>query len=221
MKIAIYLTLGLTFMFQLAFAQEPDNLKPRYGDVVKSKEYIDDDNLFIKEAVQMFGSRKVAAKKHAEYGWNYYYSGDLTTAMKRFNQAWLLDSTLSDVNRGFGLILGATGQYEQSIYFLKKYQAANPKSDKIYVDLAIVYFKYGFAQKDNGVSTWSLTLKKGKSYIKKSLSINSKNAIAYNQMAIAYYYEDKKDSARYYGTMANKLDSKLIPPSIKKALGIK
>lgn len=85
MKVAIYLTFGLTFMFQLAFAQEPDNLKPRYGDVVKSKEYIEVDNLFIKEAVQMFGSRKVAAKKHAEYGWDYYYSGDLTTAMKRFN----------------------------------------------------------------------------------------------------------------------------------------
>lgn len=85
----------------------------------------------------------------------------------------------------------------------------------------MVYFKYGFAQKDNGVSTWSLTLKKGKSYIKKSLSINSKNAIAYNQMALAYYYENKMDSARYYGAMANKLNSKLIPPSFKKALGIK
>lgn len=221
MKNPIYLFFYLLLIVQLTNAQEPNNLRPRYGDIVKTQEYIDTDNKFIDAVVKQFGTREIAAKKHIEYGWNYFKKGDLNTAMKRFNQAWLLDSTLIDVNWGYGAILGAYKQYEKAIYYLKKYQRSNPNNDRIYIDMATAYFQYASAQKEKGIiESWVLNLNKGKSCIKKSLMINDKNAYAYSQLAVAYYYENKIDSARYYGQLANKLDPKVLHPEFKKAVGI-
>ena len=50
--------------------------------------------------------------------------------------------------------------------------------------------------------------------------INDKNAYAYSQLAVAYYYENNIDSARYYGQLANKLDTKVLNAEFKKAVRI-
>ncbi|MFC2103923.1 tetratricopeptide repeat protein [Bacteroidota bacterium] len=221
MKTAIYFTLCLLFVFNLLKAQTPDNTKPHYGNVVKSQEYIDSDNEFIDIVVKQYGSREIAAKEHIKFGWDYLKKGDKETAMKRFNQAWLLDSTLSDVNWGYGAVLGANGQFDQSIYYLKKYYDSNPQNNRILIDIATAYFQYANSLKQQGMNdAWILNIGKGKSCIKKSLLINDKNAYAYSQLAIAYYYENKIDSAKYYGLIANELDPKVLHPQFKKAVGI-
>lgn len=63
MKKAIYLIFCLMLIVQLTNAQEPNNLKPRYGDIVKSQEYKDADNKFIDAVVKQFETREIAAKK--------------------------------------------------------------------------------------------------------------------------------------------------------------
>ena len=105
----------------LSFAQKPDNNEPRYGNIIKSKSDLDADNNFILEVVKKYGSRTEAARKHTEFGWDYLKQGDNVTAMKRFNQAWLLDSTLLDIYWGFGAVIGARNQYDQAIGYLKMY----------------------------------------------------------------------------------------------------
>lgn len=141
--------------------------------------------------------------------------------MKRFNQAWLLDSTLIDVNWGYGAILGANHQYGKAISYLKRYQSSNPNNDRIYINMATAYFQYTLSEQQKGQNkSWVLNLNKCKSCIKKSLRINDKNAYAYSQLAGVYYYENKIDSAKYYGEIANKLDTKVLQPEFKKDLGI-
>ena len=221
MKTSIYFLFYILLIVQLASCQKPDNLKPRYGDVVKSQEYIDLDNKFIDDVVKEFGTREIAAKKHLNFGWNYFKKGDFNTAMRRFNQAWLLDSTLIDVNWGYGAVLGAKQQYEQAIDYLKRYQCSNPNNDRIYIDIATAYFQYASSQKQKGlIESWVLNLNKGKSCIKKSLLINDKNAHTYSQLAVAYYNENNIDSAKYYGQLAIKLDPKVLQSEFKKAVGI-
>src|SRR5659263_21881 len=97
-NIRTILFIGFIYLISnsLAIAQEPNNNLPRYGNVKKNQKYIDIDNKFIDEVVKQFGSRKEAAKNSVGYGWDYFQRGDITNAMKRFNQAWLLDSTLID-----------------------------------------------------------------------------------------------------------------------------
>jgi tetratricopeptide (TPR) repeat protein len=215
---------GLFFLFIIGFsiAQEPDNNAPRYGNVKKSQTYIDIDNKFISEVVQQFGSRKEAAKKQIEFGWDYLQRGDNVTAMKRFNQAWLLDSTLIDIYWGFGAVMGARKQYDQSIAYLKKYYQGNPKNERIMIDLSTSYFQYAFTLRQKGaLNLWRDNMNNGKTLLKKAILINDKNAYAFSQLAIAYYYENKIDSSKYYGNIANRLDSKILNPEYKKTVGIK
>src|SRR5437867_4310293 len=46
---------------------------------------------FIRDATSAFGSREAASETFATKGWQLYEQDDLATAMRRFNEAWLLN----------------------------------------------------------------------------------------------------------------------------------
>ncbi len=207
---------------KLSIAQAPENNSPRFGNIKKSQAYIDSDNQFIAYAVKQFGTRHEAAIKTVELGWNYLQRGDDVTAMKRFNQAWLLDSTLVDTYWGFGAIMGMRNQLEQSIYFMKRYYDSNPQNERIMVDLSISYLRYAMSLKQKGSGNeWPVYTNKAKQLLKKTLALNSQNANANQQLAITYYHENKLDSSKYYALIANRLDPKVLNPKFKEAIGIK
>ena len=76
-----------------------------YGNISKDAHLKEIDNKFINSVVEQFGSREIASKEHVKFAWYYYQNGDLKTAMKRFNQAWLLDPNNEEVFFGFGLLM--------------------------------------------------------------------------------------------------------------------
>jgi len=218
--ILIFGIIGL-FGIELSIAQAPDNNSPRFGNIKKSQTYIDSDNQFIAEVMKQFGTRQAAAKKSVELGWNYLQRGDDVMAMKRFNQAWILDSTLVDTYWGFGAIMGMRNQLEQSIYFMKRYYDSDPQNERIMVDLSISYLRYALTLKQKGLDKeWSEYTNKGKQLLKKTLALNSKNANANQQLAITYYHENKLDSSKYYAVIANTLDPKILNPKFRQAIGI-
>jgi tetratricopeptide (TPR) repeat protein len=85
-------------------AQKPDNTEPMYGEIIKSEEYKKLDKEFIEQSIKQFGTIDSAVKFHIDYAWRYFYNNDLETAMKRFNQAWLLDSEYPDSYFGFAAL---------------------------------------------------------------------------------------------------------------------
>lgn len=218
--ILIYSILFLS-VFNLSIAQIPDNNKPRYGDVKKSQKLIDSDKEFIKTMVKEFGSIDIAAKAAIEQGWEYYNKGNLTSAMHRFNQAWLLDSTLTEVYWGFGSILTARKEYYDALKYLLIYYNTNPQDEEVIKYLAICYFNHAFSLKKDGQSNnWQKELNSAKYYLNKYLSIHPDHAYAYGQLALAYYHENKLDSAKHYAIIANEIDPKTLHPGFKKELGI-
>ena len=58
------------------------------------------------ESEKTFGDHKKASEYYVSKGWEYFYDNDDETSMKRFNQAWLLDNTNSQIYWGFGNLLG-------------------------------------------------------------------------------------------------------------------
>ena len=88
-------------------------LLPKYGNLPKSPGEIESDTAFIKEILSQpeFKTRREASNHLIDLGFKYYYRPDFKTAMYRFNQAYLLDSTNSDVFWGYGAIYMAFGQY--------------------------------------------------------------------------------------------------------------
>lgn len=93
----------------------------------------------------------------SELGWKYLAGGDLSTAMKRFNQAWMLDRRNPDAFWGFGIVMGrraAQGNternLEESIRLLTTAQELNPKNGKITGDLAFSWTLLGNFRETRG-----------------------------------------------------------------------
>ena len=98
-------------------AQQPDNTKPMYGEVPKSEQHkkIDDD--FKKECLEYFGTIDNAVQAHIDFGWEYFCGNDLNTAMKRFNQAWLLNPEFPDSYFGFAALMEVQGNKSEAKRF--------------------------------------------------------------------------------------------------------
>ena len=86
----------------------------------------------------------------SKLGWQYYYSGDKSTAMKRFNQAWMFDRTNPQAYWGFGVIMANRALKEktekylgQSIILLAQADLLEPSNGKIIGDLAYSYLIFG------------------------------------------------------------------------------
>lgn len=80
---------------------------PMYGGMDRSTipELKQGDEEFIRGVTNEFGSREKAARIWVDKGFDYYKRDQLGLAMRRFNQAWLLDPNYSDVYWGFAAVL--------------------------------------------------------------------------------------------------------------------
>ena len=87
---------------------------PRYGHLSKSQDEINSDSSFIKQIMgqPQFKTYREASNHLIGLGFQYYYRPDFRTAMYRFNQAYLLDSTNTDIFWGYGAIYMGFGEYE-------------------------------------------------------------------------------------------------------------
>jgi tetratricopeptide (TPR) repeat protein len=99
--------------------QKPDNTKPMFGEVPKTKEHIEIDQQFIEESLSQFGTVDSSIKSTLDNAWSYFYHNDLITAMKRFNQVWLLDPEYPDSYFGFAALLEMKNKNSEAERFYK------------------------------------------------------------------------------------------------------
>lgn len=67
-------------------------LLPMYGNKKKCQAQLDADADFLSQCDGNYPKRSDASFDMLNTGWMYLHRGDYDTAMRRFNQAWLLDS---------------------------------------------------------------------------------------------------------------------------------
>ena len=93
-----------------------------YGGIDRSAEASlrEADAKLISETTRHYGSREKASAAFAGNGFAYYGRDDLTNAMRRFNQAWLLDPDNPEVYWGFGVIRHDQGKNCEAMGFFEK-----------------------------------------------------------------------------------------------------
>lgn len=89
-----------------------------YGKVQKCKGQLEADTKFLKASDSKEPNRVQAAIDMMDTGWYYLHQGDTDTAMKRMNQAWLLDSTNVAVYASFAVILDLAHKPDEAIKML-------------------------------------------------------------------------------------------------------
>lgn len=112
------------------------NLLPMYGGVEKGRSLRKADAEFLAFCDKKFPSRKEAAAHHAAKGWEYFYANDFKTAIKRYNQAWLLDSTNASAYWGFGVIEGRQEHITEALRYFQLSLRYAPANRRLLIDIS-------------------------------------------------------------------------------------
>jgi len=111
----LVLLLGIGSISNVAFAQDV-NLQPKYGAVPKNEAQKAADDKFLASIDEHYkGNRKKAAKDVSLRGWQFLRQGNIPDAMRRFNQAWLIDSANGVALWGMAAIQASSGKIDESL----------------------------------------------------------------------------------------------------------
>ncbi len=83
----------------------PPNERPMYGGVAKTPAMKDADEKFVQSVLASGYTRRSGAQEAVARGFQSFEKRDYGPAMRRFNQAWLLDPEYAETYRGFALVL--------------------------------------------------------------------------------------------------------------------
>jgi tetratricopeptide (TPR) repeat protein len=175
------------------------HLKPMFGNEKQSLKQQEADKVFIASALKFFkGDTAKATKRYAKKGWYYFSRNIIDTAMFRFNQSWLLDSTYAESYFGFAAI--------------KEYQGLTDEAEKLY-KIGCMHDKADsvsphILNKISSIKEWQ---KDTNSVIKayhRAYSMFPKNELAASKLGYFYATLNKNDSALKYYNISIALDPK-------------
>jgi Tfp pilus assembly protein PilF len=117
-------------------ASYPLNEQPMFARQSKTPAEQAADQKFFDSVAKLGYSRPQGSDKSVQLGWQYFFSKhDIATAMKRFNQAWLLDPDNGDAFHGFALLVMARDNDAAQADALFQQGLAKPRqSPGIYLD---------------------------------------------------------------------------------------
>jgi tetratricopeptide (TPR) repeat protein len=238
----LFLILTLTSCSNKTNGQEVDNTRPMYGEVSKNEEYKKEDNDFKIDCLKQFKTIDSAVNVHIDLGWRYFYKNDLKTAMKRFNQAWLLNSEFPDSYFGFAALMDMQGNKTESERFYKIgfekdkskkraqicYQRiadckeqlqdfngtieAYTKISEINPNNVLAFKKIGYFQMQTRNSEDALAA------YGKAIELDPTDATTYNNRAYLYQTRKSYKNAITDYTKAIELDSKYISAYVNKGI---
>ena len=138
---------------------------------------------------------KENSQSAAKLGWQYFYNGDLDTAIKRFNQAWMFNRDNPEAYWGFGLIMGKRAYSEdtekniqESIKYLKIALKKSKNNPKIMVDLALSETLFGSFLKENNNPSFKKHFEKARTLYKKAAKLDNKYPLLYSNWSLLEYY---------------------------------
>jgi tetratricopeptide (TPR) repeat protein len=115
LRTALSLLFLSIFSFHVAYAQQR-NLQPKYGSTPANEAQKKADKEFIAAMDEHFkGDRKKASEDASTRGWKYLRQNNAQDAMKRFNQAWLLDHANGAALWGMAAISSVNDKTDESL----------------------------------------------------------------------------------------------------------
>jgi tetratricopeptide (TPR) repeat protein len=165
-------------------ANDRINERPRYGGLTKTAAQLEADERFIARSLHEYGTARAAMQAHVRFGWHYLATNHAPTAIKRFNQAWLLDSTAADVYYGFSAYLQQQGQPDEA----ERYRQIGQRHDNGHEALLKYYASQAYGQSLRGDYGGAIATNE------KILALAPAQAFAHGRTG--YWYLQQKDTAR-------------------------
>ena len=134
----------------LAYAQSADNLLPKYGLLPETEGQKEADRIFISGMDHDYhGDLKKASTDMAMRGWQYLKQGDPDDAMRRFNQAWLLDKNNGTALWGMAAIEADKEKFDEALKLFAEVEKISGSEINFSVDYARTVAAAAVARKDD------------------------------------------------------------------------
>ncbi|MEO8627330.1 MAG: hypothetical protein ABI612_04420 [Betaproteobacteria bacterium] len=142
---------GIALLCNVAFAENND-LLPKYGSGPKNEVQQAADKEFLRTADDYYkGDRKKAAEYMSARGWQFLRQSNHAVAMRRFNQAWLLDSMNGSALWGMAAISSMTGKTQESLKLFAEAEQYVGTDVRFSTDYAMTIGRAGAETKDDAL----------------------------------------------------------------------
>jgi tetratricopeptide (TPR) repeat protein len=215
----LLLALALT-MFRVdgAVAQsDPSEKLPMYGQPgiarPESLKKIDED--VVRDATFRFGNRQAASRALAEQGWASVRKGMLDIAMRRFNEAWLLNPKNYQAFWGFAAVLSEQGKLAEAIEQLETARELNddPKQRvALLSDLGAVHSSYGARLPVDKQLDRAQHFVIANNRFAESLEMDPNYARSWREWAFSLYEQERYSEAWVKAKRAMELNGEPFPP---------
>lgn len=204
----------------MELAENDHTLRPEYGNVEKNDKQKESDKKFREDIIDYNNGDTIAAsEKMAELGFTYLYDkGDYVTAMRRFNQAHMLNPKNSNAYYGFGTIYFNLGEMDKAREQYDKGLKLNPTNSEILTDYGTTYLGdyYNAIETDKTNSTD--LIEKANDYLTRSYEINQKDSNTIYKLSIVKMYLGECKEAKSLLKKAKKIGNPNITESYEKEL---
>jgi Tfp pilus assembly protein PilF len=173
------------------YAQTRTDEVPMYGEsfATRTAELKAADEKFIADVTQHYGSREKAGRVWVEQGYKFDQQDKYGLAMRRFNQAWLLDPTNPEVYAGFGSVLHDQGKSCEAMQMMEKSLSMNPPQFQgIYPDAARIITLCAINDKTLSAEAKDSLIARSEVLYKKAEEVEPNKKYIYGSWATAYFW---------------------------------
>ena len=192
-------------------------LLPKYGYAIKTEGQKASDKEFIETTLKQYPTNRKASDHLIELGFKYLYN-DIKTAMYRFNQAYLLDSTNTDIYWGYAGVYMTLGNLENAQKQYLEGLSIDPKNTHLLTDYGTYFMAqyYGLQPLDEKKALPNLDF--AINYLTESYLLDNKDQNTNFKLSICYYQKkDCKNAWKYYNECKS-LGGQPITEDFTKAL---
>jgi tetratricopeptide (TPR) repeat protein len=173
-------------------------LLPKYGSAEKTKEQKKADKEFIETILKQDSTHRKGSDRFVNLGFQ-YLNRDIKTAMYRFNQAYLLDSTNTDIYWGFGAIYMTLGQYQKAKEQYEEGLKKAPENTHLLTDYGTYFMAQYYALEPIDKEIALQNLNSAINYMTQSYNLDPTDQNTLFKLSILYWIRDDCDNAwKYY-----------------------
>ena len=166
-------------------APRPARLQPLFGGLTPAQATQVIGEAQLKAIAASFASPAEASAFFAKKGFEYLSENRPDTATYRFNLAWLLDPKNADAYRGLGIVASAQATPDAAIALLSSGLALAPTNSQLLSDLGTSHLlRYGQTKKKKDLTA-------GFDLLTRATTLDATNAVAWQELARALYYQEK------------------------------
>ncbi len=180
-------------------------LMPQYGNRPKSPEMLASDSPFVALTLAAIPDRHTAADHLVDLGFEQLRGGNMTHAMFRFNQAYLLEPKNPSIYRGYGAFFMALDRTDEAGRLYADGLAIDSTDSRLMIDLSAAFLAAEYTSRDKEPEKADQLLDGAIKLLKRALHYDPKSAEANFRLSAAYLRKRDCTQAWRYFDACNEL----------------